>query len=505
MSFIGGLMKRVLTVARPPRARGRGQPLTGPQPVSSDASTIEEKLAQFFQDHGRTATGNAEFSKSPSGSYETYERMAENPTLKLGLVKLSAPIKINPWGWEKADDDVPQQWIDWAKKTFDPLRDAGLNIAFDAWTYGWSAAEVVRTADWDIAEFKPLSPRSTQWLATPDGELVGLRNVDANGKEVDLPLENCFVYVHEKMRGGCYGRSIFESARASGVWWNYVQICEKNGRYICKIAGVIWAIYYPTGTSRNAVGVEYPNEWLARRIQQDLSAGGNIRIPNKYASMVSPGDNATQTAASIEKALKVAGLSDWKVECYHPEGADFTEGFIRDMQYHDELLVRSLGLPDRAVLPSQRGQAGSHNDSTMHDNTADMISQLKYSDICHQFRQQVVDPASAAKFGEGARNRIICAAPPLSVENSDTIIKMLTAIASNPDAGPELFAVMDVDAALDDVHFPVIAAARGTFAKRALDLANRRKQVQSQVVDPDRTAHNEGGGNGRIKQLEKKE
>ena len=501
MLGIGGLVRRLVTVARVPKSRGRGVAITGPQVTESGGDGIDQKLDQFFADHGRLSTNNSEFTKSPPGDYKTYLKISEHPTLKLATVKRKAPIKINPWGWRGADSGVPDSWVQWAKSTFDPLRSSILNIAFDAWTFGWSPSEIIRDAAWNVTGFKKLAQSRTEYLALEDGDIVGLRNIDANGNAVDLPIESCFVYVNDPIRGGPYGCSIYESARSSGVWWNWIQIAERNGRYICKIAGVIWVIYYPVGTSRNAAGVEYPNEWLARRLQADLALGGNIRIPNKYASMVSPGANAIETAATIGKALDKAGLSDWKVDCYHPEGADFTEGFIRDMQYFDENMVRSVELPDRSVLPSQRGQAGSHADSSMHDNTADMVSQLDYSNICQQFRAQVVDRSASAKFGAAAVGRILCEEPPLSVENSDSIIKILTAMATNADVGPELYAVMDVEAALDDIHFPVLDAARGTISARLLAVANQNRKIK-QSLDQHEPPNGENG-NRRIIQSEK--
>lgn len=468
-SLFGGQRGQILHVNSPPKAAGEqasaaralaktltaraGRAATGPQRTDGIDGPMRSDRGM------KTITG---FDAAPPGTYETYRKIAHYPTVYTTLVKRYSPILSNGWGWRLRNKETgKQKWIDEAKAQFDPIRIPLLKQTLYGVDYGWQPQETVFKANgkrWNVDDIKPLLVDNTSYLADDAGRIVGIRNLGQVGDPVDLPLSQCFIYVNDPEARDPFGSPLMENDRI--IWSEADQVRQKMARWFGKVAGVIPILHYPIGTSLNRSGAYWPNEWIARDIAHDAQDGRPILIPNAFAAMIGKAANLPAASEMFKTALQCAGLSDWVLSFAQPDGPDRARGFIEAMVNYDALLVRGCGMPERSVLPAQRS---SRQDAQTHDESADVVSELTYADLCMQFCQQVVNPWALLNFGPDAVDQIVCEAPPISKQNSRTLEKIVIALLSQKSTAVRAAKIIGLPDALEDLHVPVIEALADTW------------------------------------------
>lgn len=423
------------------------------------------------------------FAPPPAGTFDTYRKIGDYPTVALAMDKAVGPILDALVSWMPKDEDVPTEWVDAVEAALGPLMSDILENGMLAPRYGFSPFEIVWTEKDGllVPEYlKPLLVDITEFVYDEKGRIVGLRNKQQGGKPVDLDWSHAFAWTHKGEGGNPYGRSRFEVIRKR--WSEVEQIIERFAKYLAKVAAVIGQIHYPDGTSKNAVGADWPNAWLAAEIAKDASQGRWLLIPNKFAAFLS-GDNGNVSPAVLEKALAAAGKSDWVVSFLDPGGTDFAPGFTAALEYYDKLLVRGLLMPERSILEGKHGtkaEAGQHDEMTAMDATALFRSFLR------AFNRGVVDQVLVYNFGEKARGAVYAEAPPLADDSGESQDKVLAALLAspNPVVSGTAARVIDVVALCEDRDIPVVEQEAETTIADAIDEdAAKQEQLQKQQAE----------------------
>lgn len=430
------------------------------------------------------------FQPVPPDNYETFRKCLYYPTCQLAFNKLVNIMIGSPWVWKLRDKSSPQRWVDELQDIFDPMREEIVRNSMFALAYGLSHNETVYKG-WYVDEIKPLEIEHTEYLMDDDGNIVGLRNYDCNGKPVDLPLQKCFTFVSDSEGGDPLGHS--RCSNVKDPWWQSWQILHKSSIYNYRASDTVPICHYPEGTSNDPSGAARENSLIARQLVQDVLDGLPAVFPNKFASMIGEAGDSTAASAMFEKALKCAGLSDWILSFTEPKGPDRNPGFIEALQVRDQYIVRGWGLPDKVVLPANRGMRQTKE---MDDNSADLASQLKYGEFCRQFRKQVIDEQAVLLFGEQARGAVMVESPPLSLENNSTLEKIVLALLADPMTAVKTAKIIDLPATCHDLHIKTVEKLEPTWEKDDWALQGQKSGDMAGAMTG-RLKEVAGNGNGK--------
>ena len=424
---------------------------------ASRALRLKTKIAPGVRsgDQNRPGVATASlggFSSPATGTYETYRRMNSHPTIALARSIVLSPVYRNAWAWVSRPD-APAEWLDFAQQTIAPLRHQLLRDGLRALDYGWFGGEIVweeRAGRLAISRVKPLLPELTTILADDNGNLTGLENRAGNSEPIRLPTDQAkaFVYTYDGEADNLYGRSRHENVRHQ-AWGPSLQVAEKLGQYLKKVAGLVIQLHYPEGTSRDAVGAERSNDFLAQQILDAVSQGRSVRLPNLFASVSADGSDPR----SLETAAALAGKSQWVLSAFEAGAADHAAGLLKTLEYLDKLIFRGWLRPERAGLESTHG---TRSDAAVHTDTGLLDSELIDLDFAAAVNQQLVNPLLVANFGEAARDAVKIEPNPLSDDSAVTNRAIVQSLLSNPALGPQVAAKIDVDALLADLAVPAV-------------------------------------------------
>lgn len=296
------------------------------------------------------------FPQPDAGSYETYRRMNAHPTLALARSVVLSPVYRNGWGWA-GREGTPQAWVRFVRDVVGPLRPTLVRDGLRALDYGWFGGEIVweeRAGRLWVARVKPLLPEATAVLADAGGNFAGLENAGPAGGPVRLYADEgkAFLFTYDGEAGCFHGRSRHENVRRH-AWGPAVQVAEKLGQYLKKVAGLVIQLHYPEGTSRDAAGAERSNDYLAQQILDAVSQGRSVRLPNLFASVAADGSDPR----SLESAALLAGKSQWVLSAFESGSADHAAGLLAALQYFDKLMFRGWLRPDARAwnLPTAPG------------------------------------------------------------------------------------------------------------------------------------------------------
>jgi hypothetical protein len=392
------------------------------------------------------------FTPPATGTYETYRRMNSHPTIALARSIVLSPVYRNAWGWTKRPD-APQEWLDFARQTISPLRHQLLRDGLRALDYGWFGGEIV----WEeisgrlcISRVKPLLPDNTTILTDDGGDFAGLENRGSNQPPVALAADQAkaFLYTYDGEADNLYGRSRHENVRHQ-AWGISLQVAEKLGQYLKKVAGLVIQLHYPEGTSRDAAGADRSNDFLAQQILDAVSQGRSVRLPNLFASVVADGSDPR----SLESAAMLAGKSQWVLSAFEAGAADHAAGLLNTLQYLDKLMFRGWLRPERAGLESTHG---TRADAAVHTDTGLLDSELLDLDFAAAVTRQLVNPLLVANFGPAARDAVSIEPNPLADDATETNRRIVQSLLANPTLGPQVAAKIDMDALLSDLAVPQI-------------------------------------------------
>jgi hypothetical protein len=391
------------------------------------------------------------FAAPASGTYETYRRMNAHPTIALARSIVLSPVYRNAWDFALRPGS-PQHWLDFTRQTIDPLRPRLVRNALRALDYGWFGGEIVweeRDGQLCISRVKPLLPDVTAILAGDDGDFAGLENRPGNSPPVTLRAAEgkAFLFTYDGEADDLYGRSRHENIRHQ-AWGPALQVAEKLGQYLKKVAGLVIQLHYPEGTSRDASGADRSNDFLAQQILDAVSQGRSVRLPNLFASVVADGSDPR----SLEAAAALAGKSQWVLSAFEAGAADHAAGLLNTLNYLDKLMFRGWLRPERTGLESTHG---TRADAAVHTDTGLLDSELIDLDLAFAVNQQLVNPLLVANFGPAARDAVAIAPNPLSDDSTQTRRAIVQGLLANPTLGPQLAAKIDMNALLADLAVPL--------------------------------------------------
>lgn len=388
---------------------------------------------------GFSAAALTAFQPAAAGSYETYRRISAHPTNALVRSIVTAPIIANSWQWKKRRDDVPDEWLAFARQMMEPLRQSLVGDALRALEFGWAGFEKiweVRRGRRVLRKLKPLLWEFTEILVDEHGNPAGLLNRVPGNSPTMLTEGKYFLYSVDAEAGNPYGRSRHENIRQ--VWAECEQIRQRLAQYLRKVSGITVQLHYPEGTSRDSAGAERPNQWLGQQVLDAVSAGKSVMFPNGFAAAEDP-----------RAAFELAGKSPWQLSAFESAGADHAPGMRDVLEYYDALIFRGWMRPERTGLESRHG---SRADAKTHTDTATLDSELIDRDLADAINRDVVDELLVFNFGPSARGSVAIQPAPIETDSLDALRQILKELLANKASNAA--AKIDVDTLLDQLTVP---------------------------------------------------
>jgi hypothetical protein len=388
---------------------------------------------------GFSAGGLAAFLPAASGTYETYRRISAHPTAALVWSIVTAPIVANSWRWKKTRENAPDEWLNFAQQTIEPLRQSLVRDSLRALEFGWAGFEKVwhvRRGRRVLTKLKPLLWDCTEILVDEHGNPAGLINRPPGQAPTILTQGKYFLYTCDAEAGNPYGRSRHENIRQ--VWAECEQIRQRLAQYLRKVSGIVVQLHYPEGTSRDSAGAERPNQWLGQQVLDAVSAGKSVMFPNGFAA-----------GEDLRGAFDLAGKSSWQLSAFESSGADHAPGMKEVLEYYDALIFRGWMRPERTGLESRHG---SRADAKQHTDTATLDSELIDRDLAEAINRDVVDEVLAFNFGPSARGAVAIEPAPIETDWVDALRVILGKLIASKDA--DAGAKIDVGALLDQLAVP---------------------------------------------------
>jgi len=364
---------------------------------------------------------------SPPASYSTYRRIRKHPTIALARKLSMAPILRAKWGIE--GPDARDEVVEMAGEVIGRLRSPFLrHILPNLYDYGFSGMEQYQT-EGNVPQLKGLLSEGIQVLVDSSGNFLGLRVSNlSSALPTDLGVRESVFLGMDAEAGSFYGTGYLEIARSSHSAWE--DVAGVASRYDLKVAGSHLVLYYPPGKSIDGMGVEKENSILAGELLGVLESSGSAAIQ----------DESPQYLESLNKTLPPR----WHVE-YISDPSPRQTSFIERMRYLDVLLVRSFGLPERAVL---EGEFGTKAEAVAHQNLAMQVMESLHDLLTEEFDRQVLSPHLALMFGREPASRVWISAGPISNEGMIYSREVAGRILEKDPSS------LDLDALLDEIGLP---------------------------------------------------
>ena len=433
-------MSQFSVITLDPRSDLFGLPVgQSPKPSAGELTTAQTRASSAGGLPGFSAGGLAGFTAAAPGTYQTYRQISAHPTNALVRGIVSAPIVANTWRWKKLRQDVPDQWLVFARQVLEPMRAALVRDALKALEFGWAGFEKI----WDVRggrrilrRLKPLLWDCTEILVDEHGNPAGLLNRAPGSPPVVLKDQKYFLYTYDGEAGNPYGRSRHENVRQ--VWSESEQIRQRLAQYLKKVAGIVVQLHYPEGTSRDAAGAERPNQWLGQQVLDAVSAGRSVMFPNGFASSSDP-----------RSAYELAGKSPWQLSAFESAGADHAPGMKLVLEYHDALIFRGWLRPERVGLESRHG---SRADAQTHTDTGTLDCELIDRDLADAVTRDVLDELLVLNFGSAAHGAVAIEPAPIEDQSLGILRGVLSQLLSSKAS--DAVSRIDVDALLDQLAVP---------------------------------------------------
>ena len=493
--------------------------LSGAKAPPSGESTGRQQKSPLSGWGSGTSQMPTFFQVSP-GTYDTYRKISRDPTIALVMSIVKAPILANFYNYEKHDEETDDEWIDFARDVIDPLRHDAVRDCLHALEMGpaffekiweltsWRAPKkkkdgaLKKSSDtpaantdpgsglgddggkptWVIKRLKPLLPDCTELLEGEKG-VTGLRNKVPGREIVDLPIEKCLIYINDPQPGFPYGISRHENVRQR--WGEKEQLGQRLAQYMRKVSGIIVQLHMPEGTSKNASGADYPNQWIGQQILDAVAAGYSVMMTN-MCSLADP-TRDPQLAAAL------AGKSSWQLSTISTEGTDYAPGMVKVQEYYDQLLFMGWLRPARTGLESQHG---SRADAKAHTDTGILDSEQIDLDIAIAIQTQVLDEMLVKKYGERARGKVKIVPAPINDLAQQMLTDFFKSALANAALGPVVAAQLDWRASLDLLGAPLVPESVGEENVDVLRGALQPGQPAKSVKAPAAAANGNGNANG---------
>ena len=378
------------------------------------------------------------YTQAPPGTYETYRKMRNHPTIALARIISTVPIRVAAWSIE-AKDEVPEDRIDFIRDQVDSFWPGLIkNIPYSL-DYGFQSFEKV----WDIYDgkfvyrkLKPLLPDYTEVRVDKDtGEFAGLKQHD-----VELGPEKVFWFTYDGEADGFYGRARHENVRTN-AWQPWLDTADQMAQYGAKTAGVIPIVEYPVGMSKDASGAETSNFDLAKKVINSLCSAKGIAMPNAFKTY------AEDLAA---KGISLKDMQAWTITFLETKGQHGTD-FVNMLKYYDSLLMRGWLVPERAAI---EGTFGTKAEAETHGDLAMSVAMLLYEDILRSVNWYLINPLLRYNFGQEAENSIFLSRSGMSPDEKTYLRDLLGKTLTNPANIDLMIKWLDIDAMLDAIGLP---------------------------------------------------
>ena len=402
-------------------------------------------------------------------SFATYRTIRTHPTVAMARALRTAPVLSSNWA-VSADDDVDEDIVDWVEKTFFPFRNDYLESAltFGNVDYGWQGYEIVWTVGKEgrviLHRLKPLLVDLTEILIDKTtGEFSGFFQSRDN---VRLEREKSLLVSFQVEGTGFYGESLLENIRLRYNEW--IEANEGAARYDKKMAGSIWKVGYPVGSSR-VDGAETDNATTAETILQNIKAGGSVSFPT------------TKREVGSE-------VNAWDIDLVGGGSTAQTQ-FIQRLEYLDKLMVRGLIMPERAII---EGKFGTKADAGEHANLALTNMELLHAKTTLIFNNAIVKPALTANFGEDVADAVDIIAMPILDRKREFFANLYNVILSNPAALLEELGSIDTEALKDALEIPKRDSETPSFEERAADILKIKSLMDERAAAGDLNGNKPG-------------
>jgi hypothetical protein len=441
---------------------------TSPQPIAGVEKT-QEQVARMSEGGivgvGTTLAELQGYGKPPSGTYTTYRRMRQDPTIAMARAIAMSPIRMANWSYE-ADDDAPEGAREFIQDQFDKLRSKLLHDMLYALDYGWQAFEKVleivnREGQQRLGyrKVKPLIPDLTEILyekANP-GIFSGLKQ-----GRVMLEASKSFVFTNDMEGTDMYGRSRMENLRKT-VWPASSKLFDREGMYVQKASGIIPMIQYPLGESKDKSGNVTSHFELAQRLLDRLGSGKGVTMPNIMAKWA---EQLANRGVTDPKALQA-----WMITFLESAGNHGAE-FVQLGERYDKLKFRGWLVPERTA---QEGTHGTKAEAEAHADVALMVAELTNQDIVRHVNWYLIDPLLAWNWGDEAKGKVKVV-PEKLVDEEKALLRsvMKQVLSGNIDALNDL---LDMDAVVEMLGLPKAEESV------ALTTGVARPDVESAMLD----------------------
>ena len=377
------------------------------------------------------------FGKPVRGTYANYRLMRSNPTVAIGRVAATAPIRTADYSFG-VRDGTPEERVAFVRENVDRVWPRFVRDAMPALDYGWAPFENI----WDyrggrlhLRRLKPLLVDITRPLIDrTTGDFMGLKN---RGEE--LAPNKSFVFSYDGESGNIFGRSRHENIRKEWSAWD--KTLEKLGAYTGKVSGVVPIVEYPIGQSKDKEGKAQSNFDLASAVLQELGRGKGVAMPNVFA---------IHAKELIRSGVNLAQLKAWHISFLQTKG-DHSKGMIEALRHFEKLMLRGWLVPERSVTEGQYGtkaEAGAHADIGL------VMADLVFFDLVQQFNEDVLDLLLVVNYGEEARGSVWLKPSGLSPGLRAFFRSLLTEVLSEAANVDLLLRLVDLDSMIELVGLP---------------------------------------------------
>lgn len=392
----------------------------------------------------------------PQAWNKRVRKMREHPTVGFVRDLYMAPILSSEWTvvsdgpqFKRAEKLIYDQAMRMRRRV---LRD----ILRGLMDFGWQGFELVWGYDDDLnkivlKKLKPLLQDITTILVDGHGELIGLRNeptylgglpnlVKTYGTYQDLYLEKKAVWSRDVEGTNWYGQPLM--MRVSEPWESWKESEAAAKRYDAKIAGALWAIHFPLGSSMYN-GRLTDNYQIASDMLQSIKASGGIVVPNSLQSFVDDMNSVDDSKTA------------WKIELISASGSS-ESSFVGRQKYLDALMARGVGIPERAVF---EGQFGTKAEAEAHADFAIDNIEMGGKDIVDGYNEQITDFSLLVNYGEEFVGHVRVQAAPLSDTRRALLRSLYTQYLGSSDGAAEATDRVDWKAIEDELGIPTVTAA----------------------------------------------
>lgn len=426
--------------------------------TSGGYSTEEKTRAQVLTGDSFDGTLTPDPKTSGRNWFDKVEKMRRQPTVALARELVCAPLLASQWAVE-TKDGAPPDAKEFIEDNMLPLRVNMLRSSlFGCIDYGWQGYEKIFELDMrvrriKIKKMKPLLQRITKILVfSPSGAFAGFRQ-DETQPAVDLQLENALLVNTDVEGTYWYGIPKFAAVETGFDNWSYCN--EANIRYDKKLAGAHWIIYYPVGQTRYNGIDDVENDSIAKDLLNKLESSGCMAIPQSIGEFV---NNANESSQKRQ----------WEIELKSAYPTS-NVAFVDRLKYCDSLMVRAMGMPERAVL---EGQFGTKAEAEAHADFAITNMELRHEIIVQQYNWHIVNQLLRINYGEEFENTVWLKPAPITDLKLQYIREIYKAFLTNPEGFASEVLHVDLEAMRDQLGIPTLS-----------DEARQTKDVKDAVAE----------------------